>query len=254
MKILHRSPEPFFYSGGKTGILLVHGFLGTPSEMRPMGQYFIDREYTVYAPLLAGHGKTASEMAKTSWRDWYQSVLDAYERLKQENLEHIFVAGLSMGGALSLLLTSQKQVDGVISMCAPIWIKDRRQALVEWVHYFYPYYTPKNRKKRPPEVESMIVQLDQTPLKSVASLKKMIRSQLCPSLKKVTAPALIVQSRHDETVDPKSAQYIYEHISSENRSLSWYENSCHIITLDKERGKLFHEVEEFITRIKREQN
>ncbi|SFI62268.1 alpha/beta hydrolase [Thermoflavimicrobium dichotomicum] len=246
MKIVRRSPEPFFYKGGKTGILLIHGFSGSPSELRPMGQYFIDKGYTVYAPLLAGHGKTAEEMVKTGWRDWWQSVLDAYERLQKEELDHLFVAGLSMGGALTLFLAAQKPVDGVISMCTPVWIKDRRLMFVDLVHYFYPFYTPKNRRKRDPEIESMMVPIDRTPLKCVASLKKFIRTQMRPSLSKVTVPALIVQSRQDETVEPESADYILEHISSEKKKLSWYENSCHIITLDKERGKLFQEVEHFI--------
>ncbi|WP_168188736.1 alpha/beta hydrolase [Thermoflavimicrobium daqui] len=246
MKIVRRSPEPFFYSGGKTGILLIHGFMSNPSELRPMGQYFIDKGYTVYAPLLAGHGKTAEVMAETDWEDWWKTVDDAYDYLNKENLDHIYVAGLSMGGALSLYLASQKQVDGVISMCAPIWIQHWGDMLASFIYHFYPFYKPKNRRKRDPEIEAMMVKMDRTPIKCVASLRKFIRSALRPNLSKVNVPALIIQSRHDETVKPESANYIYNHISSEKKSLSWYEKSCHIITLDKERGKLFQEVEQFI--------
>ncbi|MFC4548022.1 alpha/beta hydrolase [Paenactinomyces guangxiensis] len=246
MNISKRSPEPFFYSGGNTGILLIHGFTGTPSEMRPMGQYLKDRGYTVYAPLLAGHGTSPEEMEKTGWKDWWKSVLDAYERLKNEGVEKLFVAGLSMGGALSLYLAAQKPVDGVIAMCSPVWIKDRRALIVDLIRLFIPYKVRSSHKD--PEIEAHLVPYDRTPLKCVSSLNRLIR-QVCKCMPRVQAPALVIQSRNDETVVPKSADYIYEHISSPVKYLSWYENSSHIITLDKERRKLFHEVEDFVRKI-----
>ncbi len=246
MNIVKRSPDPFYYSGGKTGILLIHGFTGTPSELRPMGQYFMERGYTVYAPLLAGHGTSPEDMLKTGWQDWWESVLVAYERFRKEKLEKIFVAGLSMGGSLSLYLAAQKPVNGVISMCTPVWIRDKRAMIVDLVRFFMPYKV--RRSQKPPEIEQHLVPYDRTPLKCVGSLNRLIR-QVRNAMPRVQAPTLIVQACRDETVLPESADYIYKNISSREKYLSWYENSSHLITLDRERKKLFQEVEEFIQKV-----
>jgi carboxylesterase len=247
MKVVQRSPEPFFYSGGKTGILLIHGFTGTPSEMRPMGDFFKEKGYTVYAPLLAGHGKTPEDLEQTGWRDWWQSALDAYDEIRSKaDLDHLFVAGLSMGGVLSLLLAAEKPMDGVIPMCAPVWVRDRRAFLAGFAYRFYRFKPKGNHPD--PEVDAYLVPFDRTPVKSVGELMKLLR-WLKRNLPKVEVPALIIQSRQDETIRSRSAKYIYETISSRHKHLSWYEKSSHIITLDKERKKLFHEVDHFIKHV-----
>jgi carboxylesterase len=243
MNVKLRSPEPFFYRGGKMGILLIHGFTGTPSELRPMGEYFRDQGYTVHAPLLPGHGTSPEDMEQTGWHDWWQGVLDAYDRMRAENLDHLFVAGLSMGGALALMLAAEKPVDGVIPMCAPVWIRDRRAMLVDFVRFFY-RYKPRS-VHRDPEIEAHLVPYDRTPLKCVGELNRLIR-HLKKLLPEVKVPALVIQAAKDELILEKSAEYIFEHIGSEEKRLSWYENSTHIITVDKERKKLFREVDEFI--------
>ncbi|TCW39076.1 carboxylesterase [Laceyella sacchari] len=243
MKTVQRSPEPFFYPGGKTGILLIHGFTGTPSELRPMGQYFKDRGYTVHAPLLAGHGTSPEEMEQTGWRDWWQSAVDAYDRMRAEPLEKLYVAGLSMGGCLSLALAAQKPVDGVIPMCAPIYIRDRRAFLARVVAPFYRY--KKRSSHRDPHIEAHLCPYDRTPVRCVAELTRLIR-HVKSMLADVKVPALIVQAGKDELILEKSADYIYEHISSTDKEISWYERSTHIITVDRERNELFKEIEQFI--------
>jgi carboxylesterase len=155
----------------------------------------------------------------------------------------LFVAGLSMGGVLALYLATQKRVDGVISMCTPIWVRDRRAGLAQFIHYFYPYKP--RLAHHDPEIESQIVPYDRTPIKSVGDLMRLIRL-MRRNLSQVTVPTLVVQARNDETIEPKSADYIIDHVAAKKKKISWYEKSCHIITLDKERGKLFKEVEQFI--------
>ncbi|MFC7439911.1 alpha/beta hydrolase [Laceyella putida] len=243
MKTVQRSPEPFFYPGGKTGILLLHGFTGTPSELRPMGQYFKDQGYTVFAPLLAGHGTSPEEMEQTTWRDWWQSVLDAYDKLRAEKLERLYVAGLSMGGCLSLALAAQRPVDGVIPMCAPIYIRDRRALLANVLSLFIRY--KKRTTHRDPEIEAYLCPYDRTPIKCVAELTRLIR-HVKGLLAEVKVPALIIQAGKDELILEKSADYIYENISSTDKKVSWYEKSTHIITVDRERKELFKEIEQFI--------
>jgi carboxylesterase len=246
MNIILRSKEPFFYRGGKTGILLIHGFTGTPSELRPMGEYLHDRGYTVHAPLLAGHGTSPEDMENTTWQDWWNSVLEAYEFMRSEEPEYLVVVGLSMGGILALNLAAEKPVDGVIPMCAPIWIRDRRAYLADVLYHFI-RYKPRT-VHRDPEIEAHLVPYDRTPIRCVSELNRLIR-HVKKRLPDVRVPALVIQACKDELILEKSAEYIYGHISSEVKQLSWYEKSTHIITLDKERKKLFKEVDDFVQKL-----
>lgn len=246
MEIIQRSPEPFYYPGGKTGILLIHGFTGSASEMRPMGEFFHKLGYTVHAPLLKGHGTNPEDLRRTHRRDWWQGVLDAYDHMVQSGVEKIYAVGLSMGGILALKLAMKSPLSGVVTMCSPIWVQDKRAKYVEFVHYFIPYLERRQRNRRA-EIENMMFPYDRTPLRSLAQLFKLIR-QVRYRLSHVKVPALIIQSTIDETVRPESGKYIYSKIGSQDKALSWYERSSHIITLDRERRKLFGEVEEFIRR------
>ncbi|PTX59601.1 carboxylesterase [Melghirimyces profundicolus] len=247
MKIKRRSPDPFFYQGGETGILLIHGFTGTPSELRPMGQYLKERGYTVHAPLLAGHGTSPEEMECTAWTDWWQSVLDAYDHLCEKGgVRRIVAAGLSMGGALALNLARTRPLAGVVSLCAPIYLRDKRHHLVDAVRWVMPYL--KRGGEKPGHIEEHLVPYDRTPLKCISSLNRLIR-HVRRHLPEVEVPALVVQAKKDETVIPRSALYIYHHISSEDKRLIWYEKSSHIITLDKEREQLFADVDAFARRL-----
>ena len=101
------SAEPFVAEGdsgsprGRIGVLLVHGFTGSTASMRPWAEYLAGQGYAVSAPRLPGHGTTWQEMNKTSWADWRGEVEQAYEALANR-VDHVFVCGLSMGGALAL--------------------------------------------------------------------------------------------------------------------------------------------------------
>ncbi|PRX41501.1 carboxylesterase [Planifilum fimeticola] len=251
MKIVRRSPEPFFYPGGEIGLLLVHGFTGSPAELRPMGDYFRKRGISVHAPLLKGHGTSPEELAGTTWMDWRESVLQAYDRLcRDAGVRRVFAAGLSMGGLLVLDLARHRPLDGVISMCAPIWLKDRRAVFAPLVRFFRPYLP--RREVKEAHIEEHLVPYDRLPLVSVGHLLRLIR-QVRRRLPEITVPALVIQSERDETVEPSSGRYILKRLGSEEKEFKSYANSSHIITLDRERERLFADVENFIQRVTREE-
>lgn len=241
-------PDPFTYIGGPAGLLLVHGFTGSPAELVPMGQYFHKRGYTVHAPLLAGHGTSPKDMRRTKWTDWLESVVKAYRHMHTLGCSLIFAAGLSMGGTLVLELARTHSVAGVIPICAPITLRDRHSWLAPAIHYFKPYITRKEAK--PPHIEKMIVPYDRMPVKCVASLRRLIR-RVRRGLHEIHAPAFIAQARQDETVAPGSAQVIFDGLSSAHKRLRWYYGS-HILTLEKERVKLFRDAEAFMQQVMEE--
>jgi carboxylesterase len=244
MRIIKRSPDPFTFKGThSTGVLLIHGFTGSPSELRRLGGYLNDQGYTVHAPLLAGHGKTAEVMNQTGHSDWYSSALEGYDHLCELGVDHVVVAGLSMGGLLALKLAAEEDVDAVIPMCAPIFIKDRRAILSHVIKYLIPYIPRGSVKKA--HIEEEIVPLDRTPVGCVASLRKLLKG-VRDQLPLVKSPAYIVQAGMDETVDPNSSNYIYQHIGSDIKEMKLYPASSHIITLDHDREKLFSDIVKFI--------
>ncbi len=93
-------PGAFTLAGGAVGCLLLHGFTGSPPEMRLLGEFLNRRGVTVSAPLLAGHGTTPEALSHTRWQDWVASAEEAWEALRQ-SCTAIVVGGLSMGAVLA---------------------------------------------------------------------------------------------------------------------------------------------------------
>lgn len=234
--------EPFLLHGGTKGVLLVHGFTGSPSEMRLLGDYLHQLGYTVLGVRLCGHGTSAQEMRETNWLHWFSAVENGYYILKGLCTD-IAVVGLSMGGLLSLKLASEYPVSKVVSLSAPIYIADKRLPLLPLYRLLHSYVPKRSRNYNVGDLP--VVNYDLTPVKSLSSLVEFIK-HVKKLLGQVTAPILIMQSEAEHTVVPKSAQYIYNHIGSKDKKLVWLKKSGHVITLDIEREKVFAEVGNFL--------
>jgi carboxylesterase len=235
--------EPFFLLGGKAGVLLIHGFTGSPAEVRLLGDFLHKEGCTVLAPRLCGHGTTVEEMATTNWKHWYSSVEDAYHILRAV-CSKITVIGLSMGGLLAFKIAAEYQVDKIISLSTPIFITDKRLGMLPFYRMFR-NFTPKKRKKYADVDSKYTVAYNATPLKSVGSLLELIK-QVDRMLPTITTDLLVIQGRHDHTVQPRSAEYIYEHVASLAKKLIWLGKSGHIITLDIEREEVFRQIAAFL--------
>lgn len=233
--------EPFLFTDGPTGCLLVHGFTGSPSEMRLLGEHLHRQGFTVLAPRLCGHGTTPEEMARTGSAHWYSAVMDGYLILRSL-CQRIYVVGLSMGGLLTLKLAAEYPTAGIVLLNTPIYIQDRRLVFLPLYRLFRRFVY---KKRRPLAVDPRYcVHYDRTPLSSLTSLLSLIE-EVKLLLPVVKTPALIVQSRADRTVRPDSAAYIHARLGSKEKSLIWFKHSGHIITLDAEREQVFNLVENF---------
>lgn len=246
MRTEKRVADSFFLQGkDKTAILLIHGFTGSPAELELLGDYLNEHEFTVYAPLLAGHGLTPEEMSKTNKDDWWKSVVEAYDLLLSKGYTDIIAIGLSMGGTLSLKLAMNKSLTAVVSMATPIRVHNRFIGLSRWLKYVKAFQV---KKKKDESIEQYIVSYDRTPIICAESLDRLIK-EIRNSLDKVSVPILIMQGKRDETVRFESAEYIYNHVGSTTKELKWYEKSTHIMTLDQEREKVFADILKFIRRV-----
>jgi carboxylesterase len=224
----------FSFGGGSTGCLLIHGFSGSPPEMRPMGEYLAQQGLTVLGPRLAGHGTTPEDMAQTGWSDWVSSAEEALAELKGR-CDQVFIAGLSMGGLITLHLAAHHHVAGIVAMSAPAYISDWRFRFLPLAQPFVRWFRPNmewdTTDPLAPQRCWCYARLPMSCIVSLGQLMRLVRREL----PRVQAPALIMHGRHDRSVPADSPQIFFDGLGSQDKEIVWWANSGHSITVDSER-------------------
>jgi carboxylesterase len=239
--------NPFFFAGGPTGCLLVHGFSGSPPEMRPMGEYLAAQGLTVLGVRLAGHGTSPEDMAMTTWHDWVSSAEEGLRQL-QGRCSRVFAAGLSMGRLIVLHLAAHHPLAGVIAMSTPAYITDWRFRFMPLIRPFMRWITPDMESDlTDPEAENRFSAYKRLPTRCVVSLGQLMRL-VRRELPRIEIPVLIVQGRCDRSIPADSAQIIFDGLSTADKELVWFENSGHCMTIDSEREAVWARAYEFIQR------
>ncbi len=236
--------EPFYFDGNEIGCLLVHGFTSTPREVRWMGEYLAEKGFTVSGILLAGHGTSMEDMIETTWRDWFDSVLQGYEELVSRG-KKVFALGSSMGGALVLHLAAHRPVAGVVGMSTPLKLTSPWMSFLPLIKHFVKYMPKGKGTWVNPEVEKWHISYTHYPTASIMELVKFL-SHYRDDLPDVTAPVLLMQSKTDNLVLPENMELLKHRLSSAPVETFWVERSDHVITEDAEREKVFRRAEEFI--------
>ncbi|MGD1995551.1 MAG: alpha/beta fold hydrolase [Anaerolineae bacterium] len=230
----HPDPSSFFLQGGSVGVLLLHGFTGSPPEMRPIGEYLHERSLTVSAPLLPGHGTTAKEMNRCRWTDWTTRVEEALADL-EAHCETAFVGGLSMGSLLTLYAAAHHpRLPGAILYSPATIIANR-------LIYLTPIFKHLIRKIRKsgqsdltdPQAHLQLWHYDYYPVAAAHELLKLTR-RVHRLLPQVTCPLLMVHTTLDKDIHPNSARYTYERVGSAVREMVTLHNSGHCLTVDSE--------------------
>ena len=234
--------EPFLLKGSSKGVLLLHGFTGSPAEMRLLGEHLNKQGFTVLAIRLPGHGTIVRDLELTNWRHWYGAALDGY-LLLSGLCNEINVIGLSMGGLLALKLAAEYPLHSVAALSTPIFLTNRKIWLLP-LYRLFRRYVPK--KQRGYDIlPKYFVGYDKTPLSSLSSLLDLIqevRLDIC----RVECPVLLIQARREHTVRPESASFLFENIKAKNKELFWLEKSGHIVTLDMERDLVISIISDFL--------
>lgn len=247
-----KGAESFFLRRAEVSCILIHGFTGSPWEMREIGEYLADKNITVICPRLPGHGTTPEDMYNTRWQDWYGEVEKTYKEVKKISRE-VFCAGLSMGGLLTLHLATHQHLQGIIPMAAPVYLKEIKLLFIpilktsigKFIQKFYKYDREVGKDIKDKSMIDKIICYDKTPVPAAISLIDLMHHTKT-ELSKITAPCLIIHSKYDHTVPPGNATYIYQRISSKEKEILYLENSYHVITVDYDKEKVFEETYKFI--------
>ncbi|SHH51452.1 alpha/beta hydrolase [Thermosipho atlanticus] len=242
--------QPVFLKGtNKKGVLLIHGFTGSPHDMLYLGKRLNEAGFSVSIPRLPGHGTSSEDFLRSTWKDWLRRVLDSYFDLSGI-CEEVYIAGLSMGGVLTLILSSIVNSPKIVTIAGAIMINDWKIILTPLISLFTKKLERKNVEKNY-ENKSLIYLADEYwsynwPLQGKHLLKLINIAK--KRLKYVKSDILILASEKDETVPLKAAHYIYKNVSSGTREIKIFKESGHVMTNDIEKEKVADEIIKWFNR------
>jgi len=235
-------PDTFFLKGSTTGLLLFHGFTATTLEVRGLAEEIHTKlGWTVYAPLLPGHGTSPQDLAGTSYQDWINCAEVSLEKLKASTTSW-FLGGESMGGLLALYLTACHPEIKKVAVFAPalrIAGVFKAKLLRKLV-----FGSPKRTLK--PTREGFLPWQGYriNPLSAVAELGD-LQKEVLRKLPEIHQPLLIFQGKQDETIDHRSSSLVYNAVSSTQKELVELDDCGHCVLLDKQRNDVYRKTIDF---------
>lgn len=253
--------------GGQTGVLLVHGLCGTPTEMRYIANGLARQGYTVHCPQLAGHCGTEADLKASTWQDWYKSAEQGLEAISKE-CDTVIVGGLSTGAVLALMLAANhsEKVKGLALYSPTLWLNGWQ---IPWYATLFRLVTFRafaNLIKFPAPLEFGIkdVRLREfikkamtapgaptvpfsTPGVAVLERRWLVDATL-KLLSRVTQPALILHPREDDYAHLSNAAFLQEKLAGPV-DLVVLEDSYHLITIDRQRDLVLNCTSAFLARV-----
>lgn len=244
--------QPFSFEGGKTGVLLIHGFTGCTQSMKPLGEGLAEAGFTVLGPRLPGHGTSVEDMATKTWRDW---TGEAEKGLKDllDRCDKVFATGLSMGGTIACYLAEKypEKIGGLMPINTPVSKQNPLLSLAKLSKYFMKTAPGVGSDIKDPDSKELCY--DKVSVSASAELYDLTNA-VKKNVHKITAPILIFKSREDHVVNMENGPFLLEHVGSKDKELVWLENSYHVATLDNDKDEIIRRCVEFINRLSKEKS
>ena len=240
--------EPLSHEGSTTvGVLVLHGFTGNPSSMRGVAEAMVELGHHVEMPRLPGHGTTIEEMLDTGWAEWTGEVAAAHARLT-DRVDSVVLAGLSMGGALTLWAGLElPEVAGLV--CINPATVPQPPEVIEMLREMVADGT-----EIAPAIggdiadpDAVEIAYDGVPLRAMLSLMDGVQS-ITGRFGELTMPLLLITSRQDHVVDPASSEYLAAEYGGDVEHV-WLERSYHVATQDYDADDINRRTGEFVARL-----
>ncbi|MFL6095551.1 MAG: alpha/beta hydrolase [Blastococcus sp.] len=234
--------EPFTFPGGngpdgRTGVLLIHGFTGTPMSMRPWGEHLAGEGFAVRCPLLPGHGTRWQDCNISTHDQWTAAVGEAFDALAAE-CDRVFVAGLSMGGTLATRLAEVRPDDlAGLLLVNPALLTQRLDAkLLPMIAKITGSWAPIASDIKKPGVTELAY--PKLPTRAMMQLR-MLWAATRADLARVTTPVIVFHSAEDHVVEPINSSVLLDGVSSTDTTEVVLRDSYHVATLDNDAPVIF---------------
>jgi carboxylesterase len=234
---------------GSHGVLLLHGFGDTPQTLSLLARRLHKAGYSVLVPLLPGHGRTMDAFTRSRADEWIDAARSSFFAMRDRS-RGISVVGLSMGGALAVLVAAEARHVSALVLIAPYLGMPRVLRLAAATHWVWGRLAGELNGRSPRSIHDPIEREKNLAYgavtgRSLFELSK-VMTRARKALPRVTAPTLIVQSREDPRVSPDIAESALEKLGAKEKRLVWTEGAGHIITVDFGRERVFTEVEKWL--------
>lgn len=233
-------------AGHRMGVLVLHGFMGSPLSSRPMAEFLNERGYFAHCPLLPGHGSYPDKLYGTSRKAWLAEAEEAY-RLARAECDDLFIVAHSMGNVLAAHIALKFGGVRGIAMLAPVIdVPDKRLRLVKYARFFVPWYYPHKSKRESmqhlvrervldfdptidfdsPEFQSMLPQVSRVPLSGMHEMVAMIEKggAMWPRL---DVPVRIFAGEDDNAAPPENAYQIFDLLPTDDKEIHVYPHVGH---------------------------
>lgn len=254
-------------AGGRTGVLLIHGLCGTPTEMRFVANGLARAGYTVLVPQLAGHCGNEEDLRASTWQDWYRSAEQGLEEISK-TCDQVIVGGLSTGAVLALMLAANhpKTVSALTLYSPTLWLNGFQ---IPWYVSLFRLVTHKSLANminfpaphRFGIKDARIRDFVHNAMKSGAGPAVPVvtpggavleRRWLVDAAKKVlpriTQPTLIIHPREDDYAALDNATYLQKKLAG-TTELVVLDDSYHIVTIDRQRHVVLERTAAFADRL-----
>ena len=243
-------PKPIFHPtshpADSHAILLLHGFTGTPQDLKKLITFLKNRGFACCAPIYHGHGMGAEAIVHSSVDLWWQDAVNALEFLQSYQYGKISIIGHSMGGVFALRLAQQNALTSVTTLCAPIQkrlVDDLQRRLISYAEEY-----KKFEQKPAFQIEQEVAAFEQSDFSLLEDLSQFTQTT-GQNLAQINCPLQVLQGELDDVCYQESAQIIYDQAGSAVKEIKNYPNSGHMLMQEADHQQVFRDIVRFLASI-----